>query len=129
MLTGRAVFAGDDPFNIRLQVLEQEPPAPCQLNPRVPHELERICLGCLEKNPANRYPSASALAADLARFLRGEPPEIPNATLRQKLRRWGRRRPALVSHLAGLVLVMSDRASRNTWSVVTICRSTSGSWA
>ena len=87
-------------------MLEQEPPAPSTINPRIPHELERICLGCLEKNPADRYRSAEALAADLARFLRGEPAEIPSATPRQKLRRWCRRQPALASHLAGLVLVM-----------------------
>jgi eukaryotic-like serine/threonine-protein kinase len=105
MLTGRPCFMDENPFNIRLQVLELEPPAPSQVNPRVPHELERICLGCLEKNPDNRYPSATALAADLERYLRGEPLEIPNATLRQKVRRWSRRRPALVSHLAGLLLV------------------------
>ena len=77
MLTGRAVFAGDDPFNIRLQVLEQEPLAPSQLNPRVPQALERICLGCLEKNPANRYPSASALAADLERSCAASRPRFP----------------------------------------------------
>jgi serine/threonine-protein kinase len=106
MLTGRPPFSAGDAFNIRLQVLEQEPPAPSAVNPRVPHELERICLGCLEKNRADRYPSAEALAADLARFLRGEPPEIPNATLRQKVLRWCRRQPALVTHLAGLALVM-----------------------
>ncbi|HTU27647.1 MAG TPA: serine/threonine-protein kinase, partial [Pirellulales bacterium] len=106
MLTGRPPFSAADPFNVRLQVLEQEPPAPRSLNPRVPPELERICLGCLEKDPAARYPSAAALAADLARFLRGEPPEIPTATLVQRVRRWCRRRPALTAHLAGLALVM-----------------------
>jgi serine/threonine-protein kinase len=106
MLTGRPPFNQGDPFSIRLQVLEQEPPAPSALNPRVPRELERICLGCLEKNPADRYPSAAALAGDLDRFLRGEPAEIPSATLRQKLLRRCRRQPALVTHLAGLALVM-----------------------
>ncbi|HEX4142180.1 MAG TPA: serine/threonine-protein kinase [Pirellulales bacterium] len=106
MLTRRPPFTAADPFSIRLQVLEQEPPAPSALDPRVPRELERICLGCLEKNPADRYPSAAALAADLDRFLRGEPVEIPSATPRQKLLRWCRRQPALVSHLAGLALVM-----------------------
>ncbi len=106
MLTGRPVFGPGDAFNIRLQVLEQEPPAPSSVNSRIPHELERICLGCLEKNPADRYRSAEALAADLARFLRGDPLEIPSATLRQKLLRSCRRRPALAAHLVGLLLVM-----------------------
>ena len=52
-----------------------------------------------------------ALAADLARFLRGEPLEIPSATLRQKLLRWCRRQPALVSHLARPGAGDADRAS------------------
>ncbi len=75
-------------------------------NPRIPVELERICLGCLEKNRAQRYPSAEALAADLARYLRGEALEIPTVTFTQKLRRWARRQPALAAHLGGLALVM-----------------------
>ena len=64
MLTGRPPFREDNPLNTLLQVLEGEPTLPSRLNRRVPPELQRICLCCLEKSPAGRYPSAAALGDD-----------------------------------------------------------------
>src|SRR4030095_13722455 len=80
MLSGRPPFAAENPVEVLLQVLEREPSRLRQLVSAVPVELEAICLKCLEKNPADRYVSAAALAADLDRFLRHEPPEARSAT-------------------------------------------------
>jgi hypothetical protein len=44
--------------------------SPRQLNPSVPRALERICLRALAAVPAQRYPSAAALAKDLRHYLR-----------------------------------------------------------
>jgi hypothetical protein len=55
------------------QVLLHEPVPPRRFNPRVPRDLEAICLRCLRKEPDRRYVSAEALAEDLPSFWLGRP--------------------------------------------------------
>jgi eukaryotic-like serine/threonine-protein kinase len=55
------------------RVRQQQPLPPSRLNSRVPRDFEIICLKCLDKDAERRYPSAEALAAELRRFLGGEP--------------------------------------------------------
>jgi eukaryotic-like serine/threonine-protein kinase len=104
-LTGRAPFVGDSPLDVLVQVIEGEPTLPTVLNPRLPRELDLVCLRCLEKDPKDRYPSALALAEDLGRFLRDEPVEAEPPSLASRAVRWFRRQPALVSHLVILLAV------------------------
>jgi serine/threonine-protein kinase len=99
MLTGRPPFREDNPLNTILQVLESEPTFPRQLNAGVPHELERVCLKCLEKDPARRYSSAAAVADELERFLRSEPIEARPAGFGERVRRWIRRDTGLAARL------------------------------
>src|SRR5262249_47485127 len=106
MLTGRPPFREDNPLNTILQVLESEPTLPHQLNARVPPELERICMKCLEKDPSRRYPSASAVADELERYLRSEPIEARPAGLGERLRRWIRRETGFAARLAIMALAM-----------------------
>jgi hypothetical protein len=42
------------------------------MRPEIPRDLETVCLQCLEKDPAQRYPTAAALAEDLERYLQGQ---------------------------------------------------------
>jgi tRNA A-37 threonylcarbamoyl transferase component Bud32 len=114
LLTGRPPFAGPTPLDTLRRVAEDDPVRPRLLNPLADRGLEAVCLKCLEKDPAHRYPSARELAADLDRYLAGEPPaaerlgwgewlgrQLIRAADFPHARRWTR----LLSTLAVLVVV------------------------
>ncbi len=105
LLTGRPPYSGRNPLDVVVQVLESEPPRPRRLCADIPHPLEQICLKCMERDPADRYSSASALAEDLDHFLRGEQIEARRTDLWHHLKRWVRRQPALASRLGTMGLL------------------------
>src|SRR5205814_2391766 len=107
LLTGRPPFRGETPLDTMLQVVSDEPVAPRRLQPKVPRDLETICLKCLQKEPRKRYSSAGALADDLQRFLNREPIQARPIGPLGRSWRWARRNPAIAALLAVLFLVLS----------------------
>lgn len=103
------MLAGELPFrgNMRMllhQVLNDEPRPPRGLNDRVPRDLETICLKAMSKEPAKRYQKAAELAADLQRYLSGQPILARPVSSGERLWRWCRRNPALAT-ASGVALV------------------------
>ncbi|MGE0609242.1 MAG: protein kinase [Pirellulales bacterium] len=96
-LTGRPPFQAASVMETLQQVQNREPVAPRQLNPTVDRDLETICLKCLEKSPARRFPSAQALSEELDRFLQDLPIVSRRATPAERAVKWARRRPALAA--------------------------------
>ncbi len=72
LLCGEPPFRGTRAMLLH-QVIHEPPRAPRRLNDRIPRDLETICLKTLAKEPIWRYATAGELAADLRRYLRGEP--------------------------------------------------------
>jgi WD40 repeat protein len=116
VLTGRPPFRGETPSETIRQVLERDPVAPRVLRPDLPRDLETICLCCLHKAAHRRYPSAAALAVDLARFLEGRPILARPAPARERLAKWGRRRPASAALAALGAFVAIAAAGGMVWS-------------
>jgi serine/threonine-protein kinase len=68
MLTGRLPFSGDGPIAVAMQHVSTAPPAPRQLNPQIPPQLEGLLLRAMAKNPAQRFASAAEFANQLRNY-------------------------------------------------------------
>ncbi|MBV8573590.1 MAG: protein kinase, partial [Acetobacteraceae bacterium] len=104
LLTGRPPFRAETASETQRQVIGQEPVPPSRLNAKVPRDLETICLKCLEKEPARRYPTAGELADDLGRFLNDEPIRARPVGPLGWLRRWARRNPVPAASLGAVAM-------------------------
>jgi eukaryotic-like serine/threonine-protein kinase len=104
VLTGRPPFQEDSALETLVLVRTQDPLSPSRLRPRLPRDLETICLKCLRRQPHARYPTASALAEDLGRFLAAQPIRARPTPAWERAIKWVRRHPAL-SAVAGAACV------------------------
>lgn len=73
LLTWQRPFESGAVHSTLAAIVDREPVAVRRLQQQTPRDLVTICNKAMEKNPAQRYPSAVALAEDLRRFRRHEP--------------------------------------------------------
>lgn len=74
MLTGQLPFVADNAVSVAIMQMQAEPTPPSRINPSIPKGLEEITMHAMEKNPAQRFPSAADMLEDVERFRRN--PEI-----------------------------------------------------
>lgn len=113
-LTGQLPFQGDSTAQTLVLVQRAEPLAPRCARGEIPRDLEAICLKCLEKTPQLRYRTAAELAADLRRWLNGEPTLARPIGTAGRLQRWVRRDP-VVATLVSVVIFATLSAATGLW--------------
>jgi len=101
-LTGQPPFKTRHPLATIRQVITEDPSPPRHLNPKIPKDLQTICLKCLEKDPRRRYPSAQALGDDLRAYERGEAISARPPGIVGRMNRWVKSQPTLAATLIGL---------------------------
>jgi tRNA A-37 threonylcarbamoyl transferase component Bud32 len=113
LLTGHRPFEGQADIEVLQRVAVEDATSPAWFRAGIPRDLERICMACLRKNPAERYPDGTALADDLRRYLNGDPPRILNIPWYSRGYRWVKKRPArsLGLVLATLLLGLASLAA------------------
>jgi serine/threonine protein kinase len=121
LLTVQPAFSGADRHELLRQIAFEEAKAPRRINKAIPVELETIILKAMEKNPADRYVTAQALADDLRCYLMHEPIRARRPSLVQRARKVARRHPgvtvtAAIALVVGLLLGMAGLAVNN-WMV------------
>jgi tetratricopeptide (TPR) repeat protein/tRNA A-37 threonylcarbamoyl transferase component Bud32 len=74
LLAGQPLYPRDLPMPQLVDaILRSDPPAPSRRNPEVSRELDHVVQTAMARELDHRYPSIEAFAADVRRFLAGEP--------------------------------------------------------
>jgi len=114
LLTGRALRTAGTTADTYRQVLFADPPAADRIARGVHRDLAAVCLQCLAKRPADRYASATALAADLERWLEGRPTVVRPLPALTRIARAALRRPITALLVVGALAA----AAVAGWAVV-----------
>lgn len=68
MVTGKLPFTADTPYAVVVKQVSEQPVPPSQINPKIPLGLEQIILCAMQKDPADRYQSASQMLRHIRQF-------------------------------------------------------------
>jgi serine/threonine-protein kinase len=73
IVTGSVPFGGDTPYAIVHDHIYSPPPRPRDRNPQITPAVDEVLLRALAKDPAERYPTATALIEEFAAAQSGKP--------------------------------------------------------
>ena len=106
VLTGKAPIEKGDWPEMNQKIQRGQITRPTKVKEGVSKAIEAICLKAMMVEPAGRYPSAIALAADIEHWLADEPVSAFPESMVGRVRRWGKRNRTVVN-AAGLFLIVS----------------------
>lgn len=106
VLTGKPPRSGGNVNELIQQAIEGKLSTPRTIKPEIPPALEAICLKAMRLKPRDRYRSPKELAADIERFLAGEPISIYRESAAQRLNRWIQNHRTLVATLLVATLIL-----------------------
>src|SRR5262245_24706701 len=106
LLALRPAFDEGDRNKLLKQVMAADPPRLRKLDAAIPRDLATVVHKAIDRDPARRYASAGALAADLGRFLRDEPIHARRTSELERLARWARRNPTMAGLLSAVVALL-----------------------
>jgi tetratricopeptide (TPR) repeat protein len=107
VLTGRPPFTGDDTDEVLRHSVQEPPQPPRELARATPRALQAVCLKALAKDREARYPTVTALAEDVRRWLADEPVAAYREPWSARARRWlGRHRTLVTAAAAALVVAV-----------------------
>ena len=116
MLAFRPAYEEKDRGRLIHAVTTLEPEQLFRLNRDVPTDLETIVNKAIERDPAHRYPTAGALAADLQRFVDDEPILARRLSGRERLGRWVRRHREIAAALGVIAALLVALAAGSTFA-------------
>lgn len=100
LLTLKRPFEGATTAEVLSRIQSDDPVSPRAHNPKIPRDLELICLTALDRDLGRRYATMAALSADLRAFLALEPVSARPLSPAERTWRFVKRRPAFASTLA-----------------------------
>ncbi|MEM6455094.1 MAG: protein kinase [Acidobacteriota bacterium] len=115
VILGQTPFQGVRSVELLMRVVQDEPTPPRRIDSTLPIDVQTILLTCLEKQPARRYASASALAEDLHRYLAGEPIEARPASITYRVLQQARRHRLMVTVVTVCLAIMLMLAALQSW--------------
>jgi formylglycine-generating enzyme required for sulfatase activity/tRNA A-37 threonylcarbamoyl transferase component Bud32 len=106
LLTGKAPFEGSL-TSVLGQIVSKEPPPPSQFRPGLDPRIDAVCLKMMAKSPADRFPSLSAVAKELAEIVRDPGAKLGSKPpARRSWTPWAIAGAAAVGLVAGVVLYL-----------------------
>ncbi len=110
LASGKPPVHGDDTYEVLARVKRGEVTPLRSADPRLPRDLDTVCMKAMDPTPEKRYASAAQLAEDLDRLLRLEPVHARPLSPPERALRWARRRWKFLALALGVAALVSAPA-------------------